>query len=157
MYNSAEQQTGSLTAWFSAQGPKMDSTHWHYRHSSLGQPRTHCHHTPYATIRECGKEQMDWYSVRSAFASLGNVHKTLSTLYMHTQYSHAWMRMNRDTQLQIHKGTIVCTANTYITAPFRYTWTTTPFWITDTDNNCHTLLWQPSTLHPQGSNCTCRI
>ena len=34
-------------------------------------------------------------------------------------------------------------------------WTATPLWITDTDNNCHTLLWQPSTLHPQGSSCIC--
>ena len=40
-----------------------DSTHWHYNHSSIGQSRTHCHHTPYATIGVHDKEQMDWYSV----------------------------------------------------------------------------------------------
>ena len=95
-----------------------DSTHWHYNHSSLGQPWTHCHHTPYATIGVHDKEQMDWYSVCSAFATWGNVHKTL--LFTCTQSTHVHGYTQTDTQLQFQKGTIVCTADIFITAPFRY-------------------------------------
>ena len=148
MCNSPEQQTGSHTAWFSAQGPKTDSTHWHYRHSSLGQPRTHCHHTPYATIRACDKWTGTVCVVHLLYSS-GNLHKTL--LFTCTHSTHMDGYTQTDTLLQFHKGTTLCTANIFITAPFRYT---------SMNHNTilnYTLLWQPSTLRAQGSSCICLI
>ena len=110
MCNSAEQQIGSHTAWFSAQGPKVDSTHWHCSHSSLGQPRTHCHHAPYATIRLCGNAQMDWY----------RGYNTCTHTHTHTTCMHILAILSSHKVLQWDAREKHTTPN-YCTTPSHYT------------------------------------